>query len=69
MPRPRLECNGATLQWLSASGRPPPERVVEADDRLRADTALRLATRHIGMLWRGDYRNARQLLAALARRG
>ncbi|MBO0850739.1 MAG: class I SAM-dependent methyltransferase, partial [Pseudonocardia sp.] len=35
----------------------------------RADTALRLATRHIGMLWRGDYRNARQLLAALARRG
>lgn len=60
--------NGTAVHWLSASGRPPPERVVEADDRLRADDALRLATRHIGMLWRGDYRNARQLLTALARR-
>jgi methylase of polypeptide subunit release factors len=68
MRRARLECDGTTLRWLSASGRPPPERVVEADDRLRADDALRLATRQIGMLWRGDYRNARQLLAALARR-
>jgi SAM-dependent methyltransferase len=68
MRRARLDCDGATLQWLSASGRPPPERVVEADDRLRADDALRLATRQIGMVWRGDYRNARQLLAALARR-
>ncbi|WP_051580357.1 50S ribosomal protein L11 methyltransferase [Pseudonocardia acaciae] len=67
-PCPHLVVAGTTVRWLSATGRPPPERVVEVDDRLGADRALRLATRRIGMLWRGDYRNARQLLAALDRR-
>jgi SAM-dependent methyltransferase len=35
---------------------------------LRADYAVRLARRNRAVLWRGDYRNARQLLAAMKRR-
>lgn len=45
-----------------------PARVVLADDTLSADTAYRLACEGTGLLWRGDFQNARQLLQALARR-
>ena len=41
---------------------PPPKRVVVADDRITADQAYRLACEGTGLLWRGDYQNARQLL-------
>jgi SAM-dependent methyltransferase len=54
--------------WRSESGNPPPRRVVIADDRTTADAAYRLANAGTGMLWRGDFQNARQLLQALARR-
>ncbi len=54
--------------WHSESGWAPPRRVVIADDRLTADVAYRLAKSGTGMLWRGDFHNARQLLLALARR-
>jgi len=54
--------------WRSDSGWEPPKRVVVADDRLTADAAYRLAASGTGMLWRGDFHNARQLLSALARR-
>jgi len=54
--------------WRSESGWEPPKRVVLADDRLTADAAYRLAASGTGMLWRGDFHNARQLLSALARR-
>ncbi|KFF59591.1 methylase [Cryobacterium sp. MLB-32] len=54
--------------WRSESGWAPPKRVVLADDRLTADAAYRLAASGTGMLWRGDFHNARQLLSALARR-
>ncbi|WP_073137328.1 methyltransferase [Muricoccus roseus] len=72
MSLPRLEwteggvAHGAA--WLSGSGALPPRRVQAADDTLRADDAFRLASEGVGLLWRGDFQNARQLLQALARR-
>jgi ribosomal protein L11 methylase PrmA len=54
--------------WRSERGGPPPKRVVLADDTLTADSAYRLACAGTGMLWRGDFQNARQLLQAVARR-
>jgi methylase of polypeptide subunit release factors len=57
-----------SASWRSASGAPPPKRVVVVDDRVRADAAYHLASQGTAMLWRGDYHNARQLLQALARR-
>ncbi len=57
-----------TARWQSEGGAPAPKRVVVANDTLSADTAFRLASEGNGLLWRGDYQNARQLLQALARR-
>lgn len=53
-------------QWLSER-HPVPADIVQAGDELRADRALSIAKHH-AVLWRGDYRNARQLLAAMRRR-
>ena len=55
-------------RWRSERGAPPPKRVVLADDTTSADTAYRLACEGTGLLWRGDFQNARQLVQALARR-
>src|SRR5690606_868855 len=52
----------------SESGAAAPRRVELADDTLSADSAYRLACAGTGMLWTGDFQNARQLLQALARR-
>jgi SAM-dependent methyltransferase len=57
-----------SARWCSASGMPPPARVVIADDRMRADTAYRLARQGAALLWRGDYHNARHLSEAMGRR-
>lgn len=57
-----------SASWRSASGAPPPKRVVLADDATTADAAYRLACEGTALLWRGDYHNARQLLAAMQRR-
>jgi len=54
--------------WRAESGAAAPRRVVAADDTMSADTAYRLACEGTGLLWRGDFHNARQLLQALARR-
>jgi SAM-dependent methyltransferase len=54
--------------WRSERAAPPPKRVVLADDTINADAAYRLACEGTGLLWRGDFQNARQLLQALARR-
>lgn len=54
--------------WRAESGAAAPRRVVLADDTLSADTAYRLACEGTGLLWQGDFHNARQLLQALARR-
>jgi methylase of polypeptide subunit release factors len=57
-----------SARWHSESGWPAPKKVVLADDTMAADTAYRLALDGTGLLWRGDFQNARQLLQALARR-
>jgi len=57
-----------SARWRSERGAAPPLRVMLADDRMTADAAYRLACEGTGLLWRGDFQNARQLLLALARR-
>jgi len=57
-----------SAHWRSESGWPAPKKVVLADDTMNADTAYRLALEGTGLLWRGDFQNARQLLQALVRR-
>lgn len=54
--------------WRSEADRPPPTEVVVGNDELTADEAHRLALTKTSILWRGDFQNARQLLAALGRR-
>lgn len=55
-------------RWRSERGEPAPAQVVVADDTLAANAAFRLASEGTGLLWRGDFHNARHLLQALARR-
>ncbi len=57
-----------TVPWHSERGLPAPKRVVLADDTMNADTAYRLACEGVGLLWQGDFHNARMLVQALARR-
>jgi 16S rRNA G1207 methylase RsmC len=57
-----------TAQWRSESGASAPRRVIAADDTLPADTAYRMACEGMGLLWTGDFQNARMLLQALMRR-
>lgn len=57
-----------SARWRSEAGTVPPRRVELADDSLKADTAYGLAAQGCGLLWRGDFQNARQLLQAMARR-
>ncbi len=57
-----------SARWLSESGASPPKRIMVAKDEIRADVAFRLASEGTGILWRGDYHNARQMLNALAHR-
>ncbi len=54
--------------WVADHGARPPSKVMVVDDTLNADTAYRLACEGTGLLWRGDFQNARQLLQALKRR-
>jgi methylase of polypeptide subunit release factors len=56
------------VAWRSLAGHAPPARVEVVDDSLEAGRALRLASEGTGLLWCGDFHNARQLLQALARR-
>jgi 16S rRNA G1207 methylase RsmC len=54
--------------WVTDHGARPPSKLMVVDDTLNADTAYRLACEGTGLLWRGDFQNARQLLQALKRR-
>ncbi|HUQ27328.1 MAG TPA: class I SAM-dependent methyltransferase [Usitatibacter sp.] len=54
--------------WRSERGAPPPRKIVVVDDRMTADDAFGLAGQGVGILWRGDFQNARQLLNAVATR-
>ena len=56
------------VAWRSLAGHPAPARVEVVDDSLDAGRALRLASEGTGLLWCGDFHNARQLLQALGRR-
>lgn len=53
--------------WWS-EGVPAPARLVVVDDRITADAALRRARSGDGLVWTGDWHNARQLLGAMGRR-
>jgi methylase of polypeptide subunit release factors len=57
-----------TSAWRSENGWAPPKRTALADDTMSADTAYRLASEGVALIWTGDFQNARQLLQALARR-
>jgi methylase of polypeptide subunit release factors len=57
-----------SARWRSESGFAPPQRGVGAGNTLSADTAFRMARQGQGLLWRGDFQNARKLLDAMARR-
>lgn len=62
--------NGTTLsaRWHSENASSAPTRIVVIDDRTTANAAHRLAKAGTGLLWRGDFHNARQLIRALERR-
>lgn len=55
-------------RWQSESGAPVPRRLECVDDTLTADLAYRMTSEGIGLVWRGDFQNARQLLQAITRR-
>lgn len=57
-----------SARWQSERGAPPPRKVSVVDDRITADDAYGLACQGVGLLWRGDFQNARQLMGALVRR-
>jgi methylase of polypeptide subunit release factors len=57
-----------SARWRSERGAPPPAKIFVVDDRITADEAYGLACQGIGLLWRGDYQNARQMATAMASR-
>ena len=65
-----LDAEGQTVHaaWRSLAGTAPPKRVEVVDDTTPADDAYRLASEGVGLLWRGDFQNARLLMQALKRR-
>lgn len=64
----REKGEGRTARWHSENGAPPPRDIVVIHDDIAADKALRMIRRGTGLLWRGDFHNARQLMRALDRR-
>jgi len=69
---PRIHWTEADLpcaaRWRSERGLAAPKRVALVNDITTADEAYQLACAGTALLWRGDFQNARQLLAAMARR-
>ena len=57
-----------SARWRSERGAPPPAKVVVVDDRMTADNAYGLACQGVGILWNGDFQNARQMVTAMATR-
>lgn len=57
-----------TAFWQSENQWPIPRRLVVADDTMTADQALRQVAEGTGLIWHGDFQNARQLLLAMDRR-
>ena len=59
---------GRSADWHSENGAPPPATVQIIGDETTADEACRLASAGVGLLWRGDFHNGRQLVQAMNRR-
>lgn len=57
-----------SARWQSEAAAPVPTDIRLADDSLPAADAWRLMQSGIGLLWRGDWQNARHLLQAVSRR-
>ncbi len=54
--------------WLTHNQHKPPQSITVIDENINADAALKLAYANTAMLWRGDFHQAKQLLAAIKRR-
>lgn len=54
--------------WQSEAGRSAPKKIELIDDTMTADAAFWRACAGTGMLFEGDFQNAKQLLDAVARR-
>lgn len=54
--------------WRSENQSKAPKRIELVSPEISADVAYRLASEGVGLLWQGDYHQARQLLQALSRR-
>ncbi|MEU1995784.1 class I SAM-dependent methyltransferase [Nocardia gamkensis] len=57
-----------SARWQAENGALPPHSIVVVNDSTTAEVACRSARAGTGLLWRGDYHNARQLLRAMGRR-
>jgi SAM-dependent methyltransferase len=55
-------------QWRSHSDAPPAGRVIVTDGKMSADEAYGLAGQGTAILWRGDFQEARQMMAAMGKR-
>ncbi|MCV2370596.1 class I SAM-dependent methyltransferase [Roseateles oligotrophus] len=58
----------AHARWRSMSDQPAPKRVYVVDDTVNADSAYKWACEGIGLLWCGDFQNAKLLMQAMERR-
>lgn len=54
--------------WQSEANAAPPKNIVLADDTTKADEAYKLACEGTGLLYKGDFQNAKQLLQAVTKR-
>lgn len=64
----RPDGSPAQALWRSEAGVAPPRQVQLVDDTTPANVAYKLACEGTGLLWQGDFQNARHLLQALTRR-
>ena len=53
--------------WRNEARQKPPKAIMQVDE-ISADALLKLAREHTAVLWRGDFHNAKQVLAALKKR-
>jgi len=60
--------DGEHLQWQSAYNWPAPKRLESGASGMPADKACRLVSQGVGILWTGDFHEARALLQAMKRR-
>jgi methylase of polypeptide subunit release factors len=63
-----LHWQDAKQTWRAENGSSAPKKYILADDTITADAAYKLACEGCGILWQGDFQQARQLLQAMARR-